>query len=180
MSFCWHALCLNDTTSLPVRPHLGSLAAAHRLGVCAHPSVASLTALFHVASLGSNASRCAVVALSAPLADSMLVVPSASTGVVPTISSTPPHSLDGRIPSRPSIGVGYHSRSHLCISTHQGSTSLVSVLVITATPPPCLYTSTHKGSTSLVPTSAITATPPLPLVCAHQCMRGRLPLHTCR
>jgi len=180
MSFYWHALCLDDTTSLPVRPCLGSLAAAHQLGVCARPSMASLAALFHVASLGSNASHCAAVALSAPLADSMLAVPSASAGAVPTIGSTPPHSLDGQIPSCPSVGVSYHSRSHLCVSMHQGSTSLVSVSAITATPPPCLCTSMHKGSTSLVSASAITAVPPLPLVCAHQCMRGRLPLHTCR
>jgi len=207
MSFCWHALRLDDTTSPPVRPCLGSLAAAHRLRVCARPSVASLAALFHVASLGSNALRCAAVALSAPLADSMLAVPSASTGAVPTIGSTPPHSLDGRIPSHPSVGVGYHSRSRLCVSMHQGSTSLVSVSAITAMPPPMfvhinaqgvdfprvrigdhsrapppprLCTSMHEGSTSLAYTSTITAALPPPPICAHQCMRGQFPSRPCR
>src|SRR6266581_5658969 len=50
---------------------------------------------------GSNASGLAAAAFSAPLADTMLAVPSAKAGAVPTFGSAPPRTLEGRIPLHP-------------------------------------------------------------------------------
>jgi len=50
---------------------------------------------------GSNTSGLTAAALSALLADTMLAIPSAKAGAVPTFSSAPPHTLKGRIPSCP-------------------------------------------------------------------------------
>src|SRR5712691_6822407 len=161
---------------------------------------------------GSNASGLVVVALSALLADTMLAVPSARAGAVPTIGSARPRMLEGRIPSCPcqrsqsslnrshprlhvnAQGVGFPrvlfgdhscaspslvhtnnkkvrlpsrprwrsqpcSPSFVCVNTRGVDFPRVCVSDHSCTPP-CLCTSTHKGSTSLASMLTITAALP--------------------
>jgi len=115
------------------------------------------------------------------LADSMLAVPSARAGTVPTIGSAPHRMFEGQVPSRPC----WRSPSFSPSSVHVNARGVEFPCVrigdynrAPAPPPPHLCTSWHEGSASLMSVSAITtAAPSLLLVCAHQRKRGRLPSH---
>ena len=141
----------NATTSpQPLRPSSCSLAVVRRRWArpfmvanqpCPPPSPSRSTICSGLAVLGwhlsrchfmpvpglviPNASGCVAVALSAPLADSMPVVPLARPGVVPSFVRIDNSIAKGQLPSR--IGISVHSRvsPRLYTPAREGLTPLV-------------------------------------------------------